>query len=83
MQVPHRKLETQVQAIAGELFHGQILLTSSSINEALGVNLLEKTCSLPQQCNKAQGNPWALLNMVEMGGIEPPSDIWILTLLRV
>jgi hypothetical protein len=31
-----------VQAIAGELFHGQILLTSGSINEALGVNLLEK-----------------------------------------
>jgi len=28
MQVSDRKLETQVQAIAGELFHGQILLTS-------------------------------------------------------
>jgi len=47
MQVPRRKLETQVQAIAGELFHDQILLTSSSINEALGVNLLEKLSSLP------------------------------------
>jgi hypothetical protein len=47
MQVSDRKLETQVQAIAGELFHGQILITSSSINEALGVNLLEKRGSLP------------------------------------
>jgi hypothetical protein len=47
MQVSDRKLETQIQAIASELFHGQILLTSSSINEALGVNLLENTGSLP------------------------------------
>jgi hypothetical protein len=47
MKVPRRKLETQFQANAGELFHGQILLTSSSINDALGVNLLEKMGSLP------------------------------------
>jgi hypothetical protein len=40
-------LETQVQAIACGLFHGEILLTSSSINEALGVNLLEKKGPMP------------------------------------
>jgi hypothetical protein len=47
MQASKRKHECQVQATAGGLFHSEILFTSSSINEALGVNLLENQGSLP------------------------------------
>jgi hypothetical protein len=70
-------LENFLARVVQDLFQAFLMKKTTPVN-----NLLENQLNLGVK-QQSPRSSLGFVSLVEMGGIEPPSDIWILTLLRV